>query len=374
MHADVMGKRILLQKTDNAVLLGSAILAAAGTGLCDENENKNKYKNDGRDEGTNTVKKSDGKELAAVARAVQSMTSTARVVNPRTETKQRYDEVYSVYKAARTRTGSAKGKGNSNSITSISHALSADFKGFEDFEDFKEGQEQEQGEVKDASGSDAAFDAALDSASDAVEDSASDAVEGEVEKEGGRYSANSNGSKGSKGSKGVKKRGAGLLTFHQPFNLPVKIKRLSTEYTESTESTQSTKSTKSTKETNGISNNNNNNNNAAPEQRQLMAQTAYVVPSLLASDFGHLAQEAQLCADAGAGTFELDMAISLYLYIVVIPVSVEWCIRKSLFAYLLLSHPTIALAPHTTMILTFTLKPPFTLSPYHPICMQHGYT
>ena len=48
----------------------------------------------------------------------------------------------------------------------------------------------------------------------------------------------------------------------------------------------------------------------------------------------------------------------LYLYIVLISVSVKWCIGKSSSSYLLLSRPIIALASHITIILTFALQSP----------------
>ena len=64
--------------------------------------------------------------------------------------------------------------------------------------------------------------------------------------------------------------------------------------------------------------------------------------------------------DASNGVLkELRVSLSLslilrglFLYIVFISVSVEWCIRKPLSSYPLLSHPTVALASHIALILT----------------------
>jgi len=62
----------------------------------------------------------------------------------------------------------------------------------------------------------------------------------------------------------------------------------------------------------------------------------------------------------------------LSLYIVVISVGFEWCIGKPSSSYLLLSHPTVALASQITIILTFPLQPPPSYSswPTQPSCMS----
>ena len=55
----------------------------------------------------------------------------------------------------------------------------------------------------------------------------------------------------------------------------------------------------------------------------------------------------------------LEILDGYYLYIIVILVSVEWCIIKPLSSYLLPSHPAVALASHIAIILIITPKHPY---------------
>jgi hypothetical protein len=85
LHADICGKTFVLGETDNAVLLGAGILAAAGIGMFDD-----KIEMKGAE-----VAGTGGEQiLARVKAAVEGMVRTVRRVYPNQEAKDVYDRVW----------------------------------------------------------------------------------------------------------------------------------------------------------------------------------------------------------------------------------------------------------------------------------------
>lgn len=96
MHADITGKTVVVGETDNAVLLGGAILAKAGSDRGD---------GDGGDDGL----------VSRVKGAIADMVREAKRVHPDEEKAARYRDIYAAYRAL------------SGAVSDTNHALTNDF-------------------------------------------------------------------------------------------------------------------------------------------------------------------------------------------------------------------------------------------------------